>query len=123
MREEYSYHLTAGAMLLLLCLSLIGFANQGCSTTQKKVVYQSLYTTEMAVLKTYSAYNDLVVAGKVDKSTLRPVADAYAKYQAAFLTALDAAQFNPDAAVPDQVKVLADDVTNLIILFTSFRKQ
>jgi len=88
----------------------------GCTISQQRVTYNSLYSVGQAVNSAYAGYNDQVVAGK---ATFSPnVAKDYNDFQAALSVATQAAQMNPNAIAPQNVVDLANAVYAAIKQFT-----
>lgn len=92
--------------LLLVCALVMG----ACSTSQRRVTYNSLasvgYTTDTAV----QGYLDLVVLGAVSTNSVPTVMKSYTTFQAAFNSAVAIAQFNTNAPAPSSVLRLSSDV-------------
>jgi hypothetical protein len=103
-------------LAFLLCAAPLSLAvvQTGCTTTQKTATFNSLHATAVIVDNAYSAFWDLVVAGKVDAATQAKVQNIRAKYQAAFVLAVSAAQFDYTAPTPANVGALAADLVTTI---------
>ncbi len=101
---------------LILVTPLAPVAFTGCTTTQTRVTYNSLFSVGTAVNSAYAAYNDQVVAGK---ATFSPnVAKAYNDFQSVFNVAVTAASTNPNAIAPQNVVDSANAVYAAIKQFT-----
>lgn len=81
-----------------------------CTTTQQRVVYNSLYTIETGTTSAYDAFLDQVVSGKVAVQKVPPVAHAYNDFQVGMSVAIVAAQYNWVASAPTNVTALATRV-------------
>lgn len=110
----------AGLMLAaaLFTLPLLPLSQVGCTTTQKTVAFQTLSAVATSVDASMKAYNDRLVAGKVDQPTQITVNDLYSKYQASFKTAFDVAHGNLGTLAPADVQALSTDLTNVIKTLT-----
>lgn len=93
-------------------IALIGAAALivACTTTQQRVVYNSLYTLETGTTSAYDAFLDQVVAGKIAVQKVPPVAHAYNDFQAGMGIAVAAAAYNWTAVAPTNVTALATRV-------------
>lgn len=104
---------------LILCLPLsFALVQTGCTTTQQTITYNTLHATAVTVDNAYSAFWDMVVAGKVTKSGQQKVQDARAKYQLAFEKAVIAAKMDYNALTPVDVQALAVDLITTITKLT-----
>ena len=104
------------ALLLSLGLGLgaIGAISTGCTTNQQKIAYNTLYSVEKTTTAAYDSYIDTVIKGISTKDGVPRVSKAYNTFQASFLLALDAAQYNTNALAPAALMVESMDVINLI---------
>jgi hypothetical protein len=91
----------------------------GCKTSQQQVVFNSLYTVEHATVTAYDGYVGLVVSGQLPTNDVPRVSKAFNTYQASFIVALDAAQFNTNALAPANLIIESQDVINLITTIKS----
>jgi hypothetical protein len=97
-------------MLLLTA----GFLVAGCTSTQQRVAFNTLYSVEQTTTAALNSYDTLVIKGSVPTNDVPRISAAYNTFQAAFLVALDAAQFNTNAIAPPALIVEGQDVVNLI---------
>ena len=97
-------------MLLLTA----GFLVAGCTSTQQRVAFNTLYSVEQSTTAALNSYDTLVIKGSVPTNDVPQISAAYNTFQAAFLVALDAAQFNTNAIAPPALIVEGQDVVNLI---------
>ncbi len=74
-----------------------------CTPLQERVTYNTLATVGDGVDTAMKAYTDLLVAGKVDVSTLKGVAEKYTKFQTMYKAAVIVAQGNPKSTAPPNV--------------------
>lgn len=98
---------------LLLSLSLIVLM-VGCTTTQQQTTYKTLYTVEHLTVSTYDGYLDTVIKGQTTTNSVPQVSKAYNDFQAAYIIALDAAEYNTNALAPENLVVESQDIINLI---------
>ena len=108
--------LLAGAMLLACPLAIV-VTQPGCTMTQNRITYQTLYGIGKAADNAYMAYNDLVVQGKIPAASLKKVGDVWAKYRAAYNVAVDAAKLNLNEPAPQEVIDLSNSVISTINAF------
>lgn len=86
----------------------------GCTTTQQLRSYQTLYTVEHLTSDTYDGYLDTVIKGQTSTNSTPKVSKAFNLFQASYLVALDAAQYNTNALAPSSLVQESTDVINLI---------
>jgi hypothetical protein len=86
----------------------------GCRTSQQQAAFNTLYSVEHVTVSAYDGYLDLVVTGKVSTNDVPRVSKSFNTFQASFLIALDAAQYNTNALAPASLLVESQDVINLI---------
>jgi hypothetical protein len=86
----------------------------GCTSTQQRVAFNTLYSVEQTTTAALNSYDTLVIKGSVPTNDVPRISAAYNTFQAAFLVALDAAQFNTNAIAPPALIVEGQDVVNLI---------
>jgi hypothetical protein len=91
----------------------------GCKTSQQQVVFNSLYTVEHATVTAYDGYVGLVLSGQLPTNDVPRVSKAFNVYQASFIVALDAAQFNTNSLAPASLIIESQDVINLITTIKS----
>jgi hypothetical protein len=99
-----------GVMILLLTAGVVG---SGCSSTQSassKGAYPTLKDTQRNVEWPMTNYRNAVAAGGITQGEQQRVNADYAKYQAAYASALQAAGSNENATTPENVKNLANQV-------------
>jgi hypothetical protein len=101
--------------LVAICLSPVVVSMTGCTTTQTRYAYNSLYTVEHVTHDAYSGYIDSVIARQTSTNGVPQVSSVYNKFQASFLVVLSAAQFNTNALAPASLEQESRDVINLII--------
>ena len=98
---------------LLTCILLAALV--GCTTNQQTIAYKSLYTVEKVTTGAYDGYLDSIIVGQTTTNSLPRVSSAFNKFQASFVVALDAVQFNTNAPAPASLVVESQDVLNLIV--------
>lgn len=96
----------------------VGVIIEGCTTNQQTVAYNSLYSLEKTTQAAVDSYDTLVIQGKVPTNGVPAVSKAYNEFQASFILAVDAAQFNTNAVSPPALVVESQDVINLITTLT-----
>ena len=94
---------------IAVCLS-----TSGCTTTQRTVAYNSLYSVEKVTTGAYDSYLDSVIQGISTTNGVPRVSKAYNHFHASFLLALDSVQFNTNAIAPASLVVESGDIINLI---------
>lgn len=99
--------------LLLPLVSLVLLI--GCTTSQIELAYKTLYSTEHTVISAYDGYLDTVVKGQTSTNSVPTISKAYNTFQASYIIALDAAQYNTNALAPSALVQEANDVVGLII--------
>lgn len=90
---------------------------QGCATatrTHEAVVYDSFKSTYSAAKTAYMGYLELVVKGQVTKENEAAADRAWNDFRTAFSLAFQAASSDWNAATPEGVQALADQLINLI---------
>jgi hypothetical protein len=102
---------------MLVVEAMIGFLLSAlllcsCATTQSG--YPSLRQLQVNVSWPMTRYNNAVAAGAVTLGAQEQVKAAYAQYQAAFAVALKAANNNYDAPSPDNLKALANQLSQIL---------
>lgn len=95
-------------LFLVVCLFI------GCTTSQQRVAFNTLYSVEHTTTAAVDVYLDLVVKGSLPSTGVPSVSKAFNKFQASLTIALDVAQFNKNALAPESLIVEANDVVNLI---------
>jgi hypothetical protein len=86
----------------------------GCNATQQKVAYNTLASLEQTTSVALDSYDALVIKGQIPTNDIPLVKSAFNKFQASFVIALDAAQYNTNAIAPAALIVESQDVINLI---------
>jgi len=99
---------------LLASLGLVAIVAIGCTTTQQQTTFNTLYSLEHVTVATYDGYLDTVIKGQTSTNSVPQVSKAYNTFQASYLVALDAAQYNTNALAPNSLLVESQDVINLI---------
>lgn len=106
-------------MLLASLAQLSPLLLTGCgSTSQQKTTFNSLYSVEHTADKAYRGYVNSVLSGDTGTNGLPAVSRSYNTFQASFLLALDAAQYQTNALAPASLVVESQDLLNLIAQFT-----
>jgi hypothetical protein len=86
----------------------------GCVTSHQQAVFNTLYTVEHTTVTAYDGYISLVVSGSIPTNGVPRVSKSFNTFQASFIVALDAAQYNTNAIAPSSLVVESQDVINLI---------
>lgn len=97
-----------------LLLLLAALAVAGCTATQQRISYNTLFSVEHSVTAAVDAYDSAVISGAVPTNAVPLVSRGYNQFQASMLIALDAVQFNTNAIAPPSLVVEAQDLVNLI---------
>jgi hypothetical protein len=96
--------------LLILCLT-VTLQICGCaSASTEKGVYPTLKDTQRNVDWPMTRYRNAVSAGVVTRGEQDQVNSIFARYQAAFQAAVQAAHSNYEITTPDNVKTLANEL-------------
>ncbi len=94
---------------------LLAVAPLACTTSQQRIVYNSLASVGMTADASYKAYLDGVVHGTIVTNGVPSVSQAYATFQITYAAALAVAQFQTNApattAVADAAASLATSIT------------
>ena len=113
MKNKIATYFTAFCVGIAISFGTLTFSS-GCKTSQQQAAFNTLYSVEHTTVSAYDGYLDLVVAGKLTTNAVPRVAKSFNTFQASFLVALDAAQFNTNALAPANLLVESQDVINLI---------
>jgi hypothetical protein len=113
-----------GSLLLTLLLMLLvsgctsgsGASNSagGSSSGSSSSGGRTLKETDMDVSWPMTKFRNAAGFGKVTATEQKEVNDAYARYEAAYREALQAAHNNPNAPAPANVKALANQVIEAV---------
>lgn len=99
------------ALLFLLGLSLFF---TGCTVTQQKAAYNTLWSIEVTADNTYHAYVNQVALGNLRTNDVPQVTHLFNQLQAGVLLAESAVQFNTNAIAPASLVQESADFMNLI---------
>lgn len=113
MKTPLRFPLALTLALALVCGSLATFTT-GCNTSQQQVAFNTLYSVEHTTVAAYDGYISGVIGGTVSTNGVPRVSKAFNTFQASFIVALDAAQFNTNSLAPNSLIVESQDVINLI---------
>lgn len=86
----------------------------GCSLFNTKTAYKTLGTIETATSFSYDGYVDSILAGISTTNYLPQVSSKFNQFQAGFIVALDAVEYNTNALAPVNLVVESDDIINFI---------
>lgn len=89
----------------------------GCVAGQK-AAYNTLYTIQKAVQSADDAYLDGVVHGIIPSNNVPSVSRKYNHFQAGYLIALDAVQFNTNALAPAALVIESADFVAFVTSVT-----
>lgn len=101
--------------LILVPLVSIALLIAGCTTTQQTTAYKTLYSVEHTTVSAYDGYIDTVIKGQTSTNQVPTVAKAFNTFQASYIIALDAVQYNTNALAPAALVQESQDVIGLII--------
>lgn len=110
---EWKLPLVLTLAIALVCGGLATFTT-GCNTSQQQIAFNSLYTVEHTTVAAYDGYISGVIGGTVSTNGVPRVSKAFNTFQASFIVALDAAQFNTNALAPANLVTESQDVLSLI---------
>lgn len=115
------------AALLLLCAGLAAMAAgpvlvMGCKASQQRAAYNTLATVQTVTVGAYDGYVSEIIAGRIKTNDLPRVSRQFNVFQAAFLVALDAVEYNTNALAPANLTTLSTDLLNLINTATKANK-
>lgn len=100
------------SLLLLaapLAVSTTLVTSVGCTTTQKRVAYNSVYSVAIAVDGAMKSYAELYVKGEVSPESWARVKDLHEFYRAALQTAIAAVKYDLSKdATADLIRTSAD---------------
>jgi hypothetical protein len=110
--------------ILLACAMIsvpvtLPLAFSGCGTTAQSRTYKTIYSVQAATVSAYEAYLGEVIAGRVKTNGVPRVSDAFNKFQAATLVAVDLAQNDTNSPAPAKLSTLSADLLNLISQFST----
>jgi len=102
---------TGSSLAVLIIALTVALLASSCSSTQSSHgAYPTLKQTQMNVDWPMTRYRNAVAAGAVTTGEQEQINTAYAQYHSAFETALQAAGHNYEAATPESVKRLANEL-------------
>lgn len=81
-----------------------------CNPNQQRISFNSIYSAETAVNSSYSAYLDLVIAGKVPTNDVPKVSTAFNLFQKTVAEATTFVSTHPTNGVPPDVNIAAANV-------------
>lgn len=116
MKRKLRILLLAAAILMPIPLVTTLIVSAGCTTTQQRATYNSLYSLEKTTSTIVDGYFAMVINGSVPTNGVPQVSTLFNKFQASFLLALDAAQYNTNAMAPAALQVESQDLINLITI-------
>lgn len=99
-------------MKKLISLIVLSVIIIGCSSTQRRIAYNTLYSVHVATDGTFNGYMNEVVNDRLPTNNLPKIAHHYAQFQAGWNSALYIARFNTNALAPENVLKLSDIVIN-----------
>lgn len=99
---------------LIPAIALVAVIIIGCTTSQQRVAYNSLYTVETTTTATVDGYYLAAAKGIAPSNGVHQVSVAYNDFHVAFLVALDAAQYNTNALAPLALQQESADVIGLV---------
>ena len=85
-----------------------------CTTSAKRVAYNTLYSVEVSTTTVHDTFLDEVVKGNVKTNGVPDVAKAYNKFQAGMSAAIATAQFNWQAPASAELTALGLTVLDAI---------
>lgn len=105
--------------LLLCCISIspviiVPAIAPGCTTSQQRTTYNSLYSIGQTVDSAYKSYLDLVVTGKVGTNDVPRISGYYADFQRAYGLAVSFAAANKNAPPSPEVSSAANRIMSAI---------
>ncbi len=83
----------------------------GCSTTQQRASYNTLYSVGQSVNTAYKNYIDLVIQGAVKTNNVPAISKAYNAFQAEFLVAVEIMALTTNAPPPAKLVGEAEALT------------
>lgn len=86
----------------------------GCTTSQERKVYNSLYSVGASVDASYKSYLDLVIQGKLATNDVPRISGYYADFQRIFAAAVAANGVNKNALPSPEVSSAASRITSAI---------
>lgn len=97
-----------------LCLFLGIITIIGCTTTQQKATFNTLYSLENTTTGVYDGYIALVAKGSVPTNGVPSVSKAFNDFQASMQVAVILAQNNINAIAPSNLVAEATSISTLI---------
>jgi len=100
---------------LLSLISVVAImAMTGCTTTQQRTTYTTLATVEATTTATVDGYYLATIKGLASTNGIPQVSQAFNKFQAAFVLAVDIAQNNTNALASSALQQEAADVVKIV---------
>jgi hypothetical protein len=81
----------------IMAIALVALLFIGCSTSQRRATYNTLYSVHVTTDAAYNGYLDLVVKGSVRTNDVPIVSRSYRNFQAGFTAAVELAHINAPA--------------------------
>lgn len=100
--------------ILLALVVAISAIDTGCTTTQQRVTYNTLYSVEMTTTAAVDGYYVATIKGLAATNGIPKVALAYNGFQKAFNVALDTAGFETNTLAPASLQQESADVIALV---------
>lgn len=101
--------LLVALMCYIVPITTITTTQVGCSTTQKRVAYNSVYSIAISVDSSMKAFAELYVKGEVSKDTWEKVKSYHARYQEVLKLSVEALKYDlSKEAGTDLIKAASD---------------
>jgi len=109
----FVFPICAWCLLLIMPALSLGLILGGCSSTQSGT-YPTLKQTQINVSPLMTRYRNAAAFGALTLGEKERMNAAYARYQAAFNQALQAAGGDENAPTPDNVKARANELIRVL---------
>ena len=86
----------------------------GCKASQQRIAFNTLASIQTATVAAYDGYALGVVRKQIPTNDVPKVSQKFNLFQASWLVALDAVQYNTNALAPPSLEVISIDLLNLI---------
>jgi ABC-type phosphate/phosphonate transport system permease subunit len=99
------------AILLTVAVAIPVSTFSGCSTTQQRQTFNTVYSVGRTVDTAYKSYLDLVIAGALQTNGVPDIARQYSAFQTAFGAAVLVVTLNTNAPAPPELITAAANLT------------
>lgn len=102
------------ALFLVLGMPTLMLTVPGCTTSQQRIGYNTIYSLEKVTTAAYDGYIGEVIQGRTPTNDVPKVSKAYNSFQTAMIVAIDGVEFNTNSLAPANLERLSQDLFDLI---------